>query len=139
MDEIQRQNFFTRLEAAPYAVRGFFESIIEHFVKRNVVIVHYTGTNGGDLRLAVPGEMVGHHARRNFVTMYWQTRNQDVFARTILTPEECAQMGYQGATMPASKTEPLNSDLHLDETVWRYGTHDFIKTLEAAKFKMLAE
>ena len=69
MNEIQRQNFFDRLDGAPYALSGFFESIIEHFVKRNDVIVHYTGTNGGDLRLAVPGEMVGQHKKRNFVTM----------------------------------------------------------------------
>ena len=67
MDRIQRQNFFDGLDGAPNAVRGFFERITEHFVKRNDVIAHYTGTNSGDLRLAVPREMVGHYAKRNFV------------------------------------------------------------------------
>jgi len=59
LGEIPRDNFEARLVDAPLAARGFFESVIEHFDKRNSVKVHFTDTNGGDLRLAVPGEVLG--------------------------------------------------------------------------------
>lgn len=86
MSEIPREHFYERLKDAPHAARGFFESIAEHFERDNMVRPHYTDTNGGDLRLAIPGEVLGQQRLRNFATMYWQTTNQVVFARTYLTP-----------------------------------------------------
>lgn len=93
MGEIPRDNFEARLVDAPLAARGFFESVIEHFDKRNSVKVHFTDTNSGDLRLAVPGEVLGQRRLRNFATMYWQTSKHVVFARTFLSPEELDVFG----------------------------------------------
>ena len=59
MAEISRENFYARLDTAPHAVRGFFETIIQHFERKNDVLVHHTDTNGGDLRLAIPPEVLG--------------------------------------------------------------------------------
>ena len=98
---------------------------------------HYTDTNGGDLRLAIPGEVLGQQRLRNFATMYWQTTNQVVFARTYLTPDELAILGFDQAVEPTSDSEPLNSDVRLRETVWRYGARDFIRALDMAKVKFL--
>lgn len=137
MSEIARENFYQRLDKAPYAAQGFFESIIEHFAKSNAVEVHHTDTNGGDLRLAIRGELLGQKDKRNFATMYWQAKNMAVFARTFLNPEELTSFGFDNASVPKAETEPLKSDIHLGEEVWRYGALGFIRALEAAKIKML--
>lgn len=135
MGEIEREHFYERLERAPHAARGFFETIFEHFQRDNMVTPHYTDTNGGDLRLAIPGAALGQKRLRNFATMYWQTSKQFVISRTYLTPDELAVMGFGGASMPTSDTEPLSSDIRLGEQIWRYGARDFIRALEMAKLK----
>lgn len=139
MGEIAREHFYERLERAPHAARGFFESIYEHFQRDNMVVPHHTDTNGGDLRLAMPGEVLGQKRLRNFATMYWQTSKQIVFSRTYLTPDELAVMGFICARKPASDTEPLSSDIRLGEEIWRYGVRDFIRALEMAKITFLRD
>ena len=136
MGEIPRDNFEARLVDAPLAARGFFESVIEHFDKRNSVKVHFTDTNGGDLRLAVPGEVLGQRRLRNFATMYWQTSKQVVFARTFLSPDELGLFGIPNSAETAS-SEPLNSEVRMGAEVWRYRALSFIRALEAAKLKLL--
>ena len=137
MTEISRENFYAKLDTAPHAVLGFFETIIQHFERKNDVLVHHTDTNGGDLRLAIPPEVLGQKRLRNFATLYWQTTKHVVFSRTYLTPDELSSFGFDMGAVPTSKTEPLNSDIRLVEQQWRYGVADFIKALEAAKIKML--
>ena len=136
MGEIPRENFEVRLANAPLAARGFFESVIEHFDKRNSVKVHFTDTNSGDLRLAVPGEVLGQRRLRNFATMYWQTSKHVVFARTFLSPEELDVFGIPNSAK-TSNDEPLNSEVRLGVEVWRYGALTFIRALEAAHFAFL--
>jgi hypothetical protein len=138
MGEIPRANFEARIEKAPLAARGFFESIIEHFDKRNSVKVHYTDTNGGDLRLAVPGEIIGQKRLRNFATLYWQTTKQVVFSRTFLYPEELAVFGIDHARA-TSDSEPLNSEVWMAADIWRYGALTFVRALEAAHFAFLSK
>ena len=138
MGEIPRQNFEARLANAPLAAQGFFESVIEHFDKRNSVKVHFTDTNSGDLRLAVPGEVLGQRRLRNFATMYWQTSKHVVFARTFLSPDELGLFGILESTETAS-SEPLNSEVRMDAEVWRYGALTFIRALEAAHFAFLSK
>lgn len=137
MSEIKRDHFYAGLQTAPHAVRGFFENITHHFERKNDVLVHHTDTNDGDLRLAIPAEVLGRARLRNFATMYWQTQKQVVFTRNYLTPDELTGFGFHTGTTPKSATEPLKSDIRLDEQQWRYGVGDFIKVLEAAKIKML--
>jgi hypothetical protein len=136
MTAIPRDNFYDRLETAPHAVCGFFETIIQHFERKNDVLVHHTNKDGGDLRLAIRGEVLGQNRLRNFATLYWQSRKRVVFSRTYLTPDEFNSFGFDLATVPTA-SEPLNSDIRLTEAQWRYGVADFIKALEAAKIKML--
>lgn len=138
MAGVTREEFYQRLHDAPYAARGFFETVGEHFQRRNDVNVHYTGTNVADLRLeAVWQRRNGTEGSQNFATMYWQTQNQRVFGRCYLVPDELAVLGFEGATKPKSATEPLKSDLSLDERVWRYRAQEFIRAMEAARIKML--
>ena len=136
MSEISREAFYSKLDAAPLAASGFFESISQHFERKNDVLVHHTDTKGGDLRLGIPPEVLGQKALRNFATMYWQSRNQIVFSRTYLTPDELIGFGFDAGTVPTDG-EPLNSEIRLSEVQWRFGVADFIKALEAAKIKIL--
>ena len=138
MGGIPRENFEARLANAPLAARGFFESVIEHFDKRNSVKVHFTDTNSGDLRLAVPGEVLGQRRLRNFATMYWQTSKHVVFARTLLSPDELGLFGILDSTETAS-SEPLNSEVRMGSEFWRYGALTFIRALEAAHFAFLSK
>jgi hypothetical protein len=136
MTEISRDNFYAKLETAPYAVLGFFETIIQHFELKNDVLVHYTNTNGGDLRLAIPPAVLGQNRLRNFATLYWQSTKQVVFSRTYLTPDELKSFGFDMGAVPKSAREPLNSDIRLAEAQWRYSVADFIKALEAARLAL---
>ena len=111
---------------------------MEHFDKRNSVKVHFTDTNSGDLRLAVPGEILGQRRLRNFATMYWQTSKHVVFARTFLSPDELSLFGILNSK-ETSNGEPLNSEVRMDAEVWRYGTLTFIRALEAAHFAFLSK
>jgi hypothetical protein len=70
MGELSRENFYAKIATAPRAVQGFFETVIEHFNKRNDIHAHHTDTNGGHLRLALPAELARHHTIRNFSTLY---------------------------------------------------------------------
>jgi hypothetical protein len=135
---IPRENFEARIDKAPLAARGFFESVVEHFDKRNSVKVHFTDTNGGDLRLAVPGEVLGQKSLRNFATMYWQTTKHVVFARTFLSPEELGVFGFPNSSQ-TSGSEPLNSEVRMGADIWRYGALTFIRALEAANYAFLSK
>ena len=136
MGELSRENFYAKIATAPRAVQGFFETVIEHFNKRNDIHAHHTDTNGGDLRLALPAELARHHTIRNFSTLYWQSRNQEIFVRSYLTPEEMVVFGFTGVKIPRDINEPLNSELRLGELDWRYRAQDFIRASEAAALKM---
>ena len=102
MGELSRENFYAKIVTAPRAVQGFFETVIEHFNKRNDIHAHHTDTNGGDLRLALPAELARHHTIRNFSTLYWQSRNQEIFVRSYLSPGEMAVFGFTGVKMVLS-------------------------------------
>jgi hypothetical protein len=137
MGELSRENFYAKIATAPRAVQGFFETVIEHFNTRNDIHAHHTDTNGGDLRLALPAELARHHTIRNFSTLYWQSRNQEIFVRSYLTPEEMAVFGFAGVKIPRNINEPLHSELRLGEQDWRYRAQDFIRASEAAALKMM--
>ena len=139
MTEATREEFYQRLDDAPYAAKGFFETIEARFGPRNSALVHFTHTNGIDMRIAVPKEMTKTGKLRNFATMYWQVKNRVIHSRIFLTPEELANLGFPGAEEPKSSTEPLNAELRLSEDFWRYKAEDFGRYLEAAHIKMLAQ
>ena len=137
MDPLARKLFFERIEAAPLAARGFFESVDEHFQQRNDVEVRFTHTGVTDMRLwAVWGDDAGAQHEQIFATLTWQPKNLAVFARTKLTPKECVYFGFDGAEKPKADSEPQNSDIRLIEEDWRYGALPFIRALEAAKMKL---
>lgn len=137
MEQSAREKFFERIDAAPLAARGFFESVAEHFRQRNDVDVRFTHTNVADMRLwSVWGEDAGAQHEQIFATLTWQPKNLAVFARTKLTPEECVYFGFDGAEKPKADSDPQKSELRLFEEDWRYGALPFIRALEAAKMKI---
>ena len=137
MDQSAREKFFERIEAAPLAARGFFESVDEHFRQRNDVDVRFTNTNVADMRLwAVWETDGGKHREQIFATLTWQPKILAVFARTKLTQEEFAYLGFEGAEKPKAEKEPQNSDIRLFEEYCRYGALPFIRALEASKIKV---
>jgi hypothetical protein len=139
MDQSAREKFFERIEAAPLAARGFFESVDEHFRQRNDVDVRFTHTDFADMRLwAVWETDGGKHQEQIFATLTWQPKNLAVFARTKLTPDEFVYFGFKDAEKPKVASEPQNSDIRLFEENWRYGALHFIRALEAAKIKLVS-
>ena len=139
MNQSKRENFHTKLADTPPAVRVFFLSILLHFEQDPATIVHYTLTNGGDLRLAVSPPTKSSKTRmRNFATLYWQSRNRVVFTRLYLTPSELAQLDFHSASVPKRAAEPLLSEIRLSEIDLRDDSHKFVTVLEQSKRKMLA-
>ena len=137
MGEFSRENFDAKTATAPRAVQGLFETVIEHFKKRNDICAHHMDTRAGHLRLALPAELAQHHTIRKFSTLYWQSRSQEIFARSYLMPEEMAVFGFTCVTIPRNINEPLNSELRLGEQDWRYRAQDFIRANEAAALKIM--
>ena len=41
MGELSRENFYAKTATAPRAVQGFFETVFEHFNKRNDICAHH--------------------------------------------------------------------------------------------------
>jgi hypothetical protein len=134
-----KEEFYRTLDGAPYAARAFFEAVEAQFANRNSVFVHFTNTNGGDLRLATPNVIARNGKPRNFATMYWQPKKSIVQSRMFLSPEELCQLGFDYATMPKRSTEPLRAELRLTEDFWREKSADFGRFLEVAHVKMLAQ
>ena len=133
-----KENFHTKLADTPPAVRVFFLSIILHFEQDPATIVHYTLTNGGDLRLAVSPPTKSSKTRmRNFATLYWQSRNRVLLARMYLTPVELAVLDFQSSTAPTSAAEPLLNEIRLSEQECRTVSPKAISALEQAKIKMV--
>ena len=138
MNQSKKENFHTKLADTPPAVRFFFLSIIQHFEQDPSTIVHYTLTNGGDLRLAVSPPTKSSKTRiRNFATLYWQSRNRVVLARMYLTPVELAVLDFQSSTAPTSAAEPLLSEIRLSEQECRTVAPKAIAALDQAKIKMV--
>jgi hypothetical protein len=46
MGELSRENFYAKIATAPRAVQGFFETVIEHFNKRNGGQAHHIDALG---------------------------------------------------------------------------------------------
>ena len=138
MNQSKKENFHTKLADTPPAVRVFFLSIILHFEQDPATIVHYTLTNGGELRLAVsPPTKSSKTMIRNFATLYWQNRNRVVLARMYLTPGELAVLDFPSATTPTRAAEPLLSEIRLSEQECRTVAPKAIAALEQAKIKMV--
>ena len=133
-----RENFYSKLENAPRAVRVFLLSIIQHFEQDPDITVHYTLTGGGELRLAVAPPAESSKTRtRNFATLCWQSRNRVVFTRLYLTPSELAQLDFHSASAPKRTAEPLLSEIRLSEQECGTVSDKFITVLERAKVKMV--
>lgn len=137
MTRTSQDLFEGRIETSPRVLKSFFAEIKQHFDRDNIAFVHYTKTNGGDMRLAIPGSCLGLKKYRNFATLCWRPRGRIVFCRTYLTPDELLSFQIVDARKPASPREPLNSDIWLGEDVWRDGAAPFIRVLDAAKAKMV--
>jgi hypothetical protein len=139
MPEATRNEFYDHLSDAPYAVKGFFETIEARFEHRNTAFVHFTHAKKGcDMRIAIPKELATTGKHRNFATMYWQVKNRAIYSRIFLTVEELENLGFRGAEKPSDPNEPLKAEVRLPEEIWRYKAEDFGSYLEAAHIKMIA-
>lgn len=126
-----------RLANAPSPVQQFFENIKSHFNLRNDSFPHHTRTNGGDLRLAIPGELLGRKIHRNFGTLSWRPGLMLLKGRTYLSPEEMMDHAIYNTATPKRQREPLLSDFWLHEGECLDATKNIIDALEVARLKMM--
>ncbi len=137
---ITAAEFQQRLQGAPDAVVGFFETVKSHFNRRNDCIADHTWDKRGDLRLwGIWGEKSnGEPAKNRFASMHWKPQLQEIGGLCKLTPDELDALGYKGTRGPATHHRTQGSAFSLDETYWRYRVGDFITILEAARIKLVA-
>lgn len=137
MEQSAREKFFERIDAAPLAARGFFETVDEHFRQRNDVSVRFTHTGASDMRLwAHWSDAEGKDRDQIFGTLAWRSREQTVFVRGQLSPEELTMLGGVGGLEPSNPKEPQKSEIWLNEGFWRYRVSDFIRAMETARIKL---
>lgn len=139
-DTMTREEFYETLSGAPDAAVGFFETIDQHFARRNDCEVKFTGTDRGDMRLWGLWSRSEDKIRKNiFATLTWRPQKQEMFVRCKLTPDDLTALGLRGlAKHPTQATEPQNSDIYLDEDYWRLRVGPFVEILEAARIKLIA-
>jgi len=68
--------FLEKVESGPSEAMDFIYEIQSYASEKNDVELHYTRTNGGDLRLRKHGSGTGGRQSQNFLTLDWQTRDQ---------------------------------------------------------------
>ena len=83
MAEISRENFYARLDTAPHAVRGFFETIVQHFERKNDVLVRHTNSDGGNLRLALLPYTIKQKLQCNFAKQAVYKTAQSTYAQFL--------------------------------------------------------
>jgi hypothetical protein len=72
MEQSARDKFYQRIEAAPLAAQGFFESVDQHFQPHNDVDVRFTHTNVADMRMwAIWESDAGKEREQLFATTTW--------------------------------------------------------------------
>jgi hypothetical protein len=126
-----------RLANAPSPVQQFFENIKSHFNLRNDSFSHHTRTNGGDLRVAIPGRLLGRKVLRNFGTLSWRPGLKLVTGRAYLSPEQMMGHAIRNTAKPNKPNEPLLSDFWLQEGECLRATKSIIDALEDARLKMM--
>ena len=131
------QMYRRRLANAPSSVQKLLENIKSHFNLRNDSFSHHTRTNGGDLRVAIPGHLLGRKVLRNFGTLSWRPGLKLVTGRTYLSPEEMMGHAIRNTTKPKKPDEPLLSDFWLQEGECLRATKSIIDVLEDARLKMM--
>ena len=138
MTQSAENRFFEHISKAPHAARGFFETVCEHFRPRNDVSVRFTNTDASDMRLwAHWSDTKGKDRDQIFGTIAWRSREQTVFVRCQLSPEELTMLGVEGGQQPSHPKEPQKSEIWLDEGFWRYRVSDFIRVMETARIKLV--
>jgi hypothetical protein len=130
--------FYASISEAPDAVRAFFDELAGHFRARSDTSVAYTFSNGrkGQMRIwAFWKKANGREGKRVTATLHWQSRNQAVFVRCLLTPPELRQRGFDRVEDPRAATETLKCDLWLDEGNWSNRESEVISALDASASK----
>ncbi|WP_157132349.1 hypothetical protein [Roseobacter sp. AzwK-3b] len=126
-----------RLASAPSSVQLLIENIKSHFSLRNDSFSHHTRTHGGDLRVAIPGHLLGRKVLRNFGTLSWRPGLKLVTGRAYLSPEQMMGHAIRYAAKPKKQGEPLLSDFWLQEGECLRATKSIIDALEDARLKMM--
>jgi hypothetical protein len=137
---ITAAEFHQRLQGAPDAVVGFFETVKSHFNRRNDCTVDHTKDEGGDLRISgIWGETKSGKPRGNrFASMSWKPQLLQVKGLCKLIPDELDALGFNGKRELAIHDPSQGSEFWIDETYWRYRVGEFITILEAARIKLVA-
>jgi hypothetical protein len=130
--------FYASISNAPTALKTFFDGVAGHFRARPDTSVAYTFSNGrkGQMRIwAFWTKANGEKGKRVTATLHWQSRNQTVFVRCLLTPPQLRQRGFDRVDDPRAATETLKCDLWLGDGDWSDRTSDVIAALDASANK----
>jgi hypothetical protein len=130
--------FYASISDAPTVLRKFFDDLAAHFRARLDTSVAYTFSNNrkGQMRIwAFWRKANGREGKRVTATLHWQSRNQAVFVRCLLTPPELRQREFDRVDDPRSATETLNCDLWLGDGDWSNRTSEIIAALDASANK----
>ena len=107
MIQSAENRFFEHISKARHAVRGFLETVFEHFGPRNDVSLRCTHTDASDMRLwAHWADGEGKDRDQIFGTRAWWSREQTVFVCCQLSPEELTMLGVYGGRQPSHPTSP---------------------------------
>jgi hypothetical protein len=78
MGELSRENFYAKTATAPRAVQGFFETVFEHFNKRNDICAHHLVQQPVESFATRSGHGSGYGFLDNAVRFHLETRRFDL-------------------------------------------------------------
>ncbi len=105
--------FFERLENAPECASNLVRGICEQFSYAAKTEVHFKKRNPPDLRVRDQRpRSSGTKAKKgqNIFTLEWRPTKNVFLCRAMISPDQCLALGISNASIPASQTEPLNSE-----------------------------
>ncbi len=115
-----RPMFEKRMSSAPPAAHQFVHDVHARYEPRNDVELHYTKTNGGDLRLRVYwSNRKGKPDEQNFARFEWRPEKENFYCEAFLLASELIQMGF--GTAEQHSHGPLMAKVWLDAPCWTAG------------------
>lgn len=112
-----RAIFDRRMRSAPPSAHQFVKAVHARYEPRNDVEVHYTQTNGGDLRLRVYwSNSKGKADDQNFARFEWRPAQGTFYCEAFLLASELTQMGFNTAEQHLHG--PLLAKVWLDALCW---------------------
>ena len=122
--------FYKKVESGPSEAMDFIYELQSYASDKNDVELHYTRTNGADLRLRKHSSGKGGRKSQNFLTLNWQTRDQTFEIVSIPRGQQVDVQGELSQLIRPVQRGPLAYALKIGASSAKYKRTEIFKWLD---------